>query len=80
MMEAYVSDRADLQAKVASSQKARVKGNSRSQYANSSVRFIQWLSANEKAVVNQQWVHLVAKDANKKVPRDGRLTDEFKKR
>ena len=35
LMEAYVSDRADLQAKVAKSKKARVKDNSRGQYANS---------------------------------------------
>jgi hypothetical protein len=77
-MEAYVSDRADLQAKVAKSKKARVKDNSRGQYANSAVRFVQWLSANENAVLNQAWVTLVVKDVGKKL-RDGRLTDEYKK-
>jgi hypothetical protein len=79
LMEAYVSDRVDLQAKVAKSKKARVKDNSRGQYANSAVRFIQWLSANEHAMLNQDWVKLVEKDVGKKVGNDGRLTDEFKK-
>ncbi len=69
----------ELQGAVESSKKARVKDSSRKAYAYSNVRLIQWLSANDRALLNDDWVAVVAKDAVKKVPHDGRLTDDFKK-
>lgn len=76
-LQAYVSDKMDLQEKVESSARARVKDRSRKAYSYSAVRFIQWLSANEPATLNDAWVVEVAKDAKKK-PLNGLLEDQFK--
>jgi hypothetical protein len=76
-LQAYVSDKMDLQEKVESSARARVKDRSRKAYSYSAVRFIQWLSANEPATLNDAWVAEVAKDAKKK-PLNGLLEDQFK--
>ncbi len=77
-VQAYVSNMEDLHGAVESSKKARVKDSSRKAYAYSTVRFIQWLSANELQLLNDAWVAAVAQDAKEKVPSDGRLTDVFK--
>lgn len=61
------------------SKRARVKDSSRKAYAYSTVRFIQWLSANEAALLNKAWVTEVVKASGKKLPAGGRLTDVFKK-
>lgn len=77
--KAYVSDKGALQAAVQESNRARVKPNSRSTYANSAVRFLQWLSVNYPEVVNVGWVNSVL--ALEKLPQvEGPVTldDEFK--
>lgn len=67
----------ELGARVDSSNKARVKDVSRNQYANSQVRFVQWLSANAPQVVNPRWVALVVAAAKKKA-KNSVLDDRFK--
>ncbi len=65
---------------VEASSRARVVTASRSQYANSNVRFLQWVSVNEPTVLNREWLKLVFEDVGKVLPRDGGvLSNKFKK-
>jgi hypothetical protein len=64
------------------SARGRVVKSSRGQYANSNVRFLQWLSANEPSVLNGDWVQKVVESTKEGSVWDGnipRLTDEFKR-